>query len=574
MAQNETTKRSKQIEPIISSNQQEFDNIDEPDQSESKDTLGTYAHMIKDPQWNGVPPVGTRPISDRWRFLMLIIVVFIVKIIIWSGYRFASGNWVVLQDPVNNYTASLFAKPILQLTPVILIWWYLFKERGLPFRFTRKNLFSSIIFGCLGGLLFFFVASGLLVGYMELRGFGTDFTFVAGWDDVGWALVIAMMFSYMISTGPAEELFSRGFLQDQSARAFSLKHAILFSAVLFALGHVPISVFMHRMSAGELGWYMVTLVIMGVFFSVIYQWSRNIVLPIIIHGLWDWYLTLFSLKGAYSSGFLANKAVNFGEADFINTILTLAIMLPIFYVIYRVWWRYDEPRLGPLGGLISALERIKLTHWIRRHDRGDWPIGNPVIITGSIVGIFCLLMIPMAAVLGTEDTTRFEDRIMDGEFEEIIIYENGSLSQGATLNEHESSEFSVEFNASEIERIDITLTWTDEPPADLRYENKPDTFYIELQDPEANVLDFAEANNGNLVLSWAGEVGTIYKGTFTVIITLVDAGNQETNINIIGLRTVEDNANEYSLSIDYVSFTKKYTATEAGDVRWGEEELV
>ena len=70
----------------------------------------------------------------------------------------------------------------------------------------------------------------------------------SGVTSPGWMLIIAMMFSYMIVTGPTEELFSRGFLQDQTARAFDLKFAILFSSVLFASGHLPISILVYRLS--------------------------------------------------------------------------------------------------------------------------------------------------------------------------------------------------------------------------------------------------------------------------------------------------------------------------------------
>ena len=60
------------------------------------------------------------------------------------------------------------------------------------------------------------------------------------------------------------------------------------------------------MSFMAIFWYMVVLVIMGLFFSLLYHWSRNIVLVILIHGLWDWYLTLFAVKGAYSASFIEN----------------------------------------------------------------------------------------------------------------------------------------------------------------------------------------------------------------------------------------------------------------------------
>jgi membrane protease YdiL (CAAX protease family) len=540
------------------------DREDDEEQYTTEFGVGTQEQMMKDPQWNGVPPVGDRPITDRTKFILFILFVFFVKIVIWSLYRYASGNWSVLQDPVNNYIASLFAKPTLQLIPVILIWQYLFQEKGLPFRFTRKNLFSSIIFGCLIGLLFFFVASGIYVAVFEATGAATNFRFVAGWNDTSWELILAMMFSYMISTGPAEELFSRGFLQDQAARVYKISFAILFSAILFAIGHIPISIFMHRMGIVELGWYMAALIIMGGFFSIIYQWSRNIVFPIIIHGLWDWYLSLFSLKGTYSAAFMLNAEANFGMYDFFITLLTLMIMLPIIYVIYRVWWRYDDPMDGPLGGIVTAIKNFRISNRIHAHDTGSWPRENPIIITAGIVGIFCLLMIPLAGAIGSDNPEDFKDRIIgQGTGEIVISHDNETISNSGNLNEGASSEYTFEGNQMIVEWVNITLTWTDEPDQDPLLNNQPDTFRVTLSDPDGEELDSAEGFNEQLTISWQDSDDIEYDGTFTITVTLVSAGDQE------GIfRTSPDNSNNYNIGIDVVRFNEERSEADAGDVRW------
>ena len=215
------------------------------------------------------------------------------------------------------------AKPVLQLGPVILIWWYLFREKGSPFRLTKVNLFSSVVWGLIGAVLFYVVASFVYVGHMEFMGYGSGFHVVAGWDGVGMGLTVAMLFSYMVA-------FSFAYI----SLAFSISNAILFSSVLFAVGHLPISILMHRMTVAEIFWYMLVLVFMGVFFSLLYQWSRNIVLGIIIHGLWDWYLTMFAVRGSIDAGFAANAGINFGRVDFINTIIAGTIMLLFFYGEY------------------------------------------------------------------------------------------------------------------------------------------------------------------------------------------------------------------------------------------------
>ena len=541
-------------------------------ESEFRYGLGTQEQMMKDPKWNGIPPVGNRPIFNRQYFLFLVLLVFIVKLIIWSLYRLTTGTLDIFTNPDNGaemtYWAGIVAKPVLQLAPVFILWIYMFKERGLPFRFTRKHLFSSIIFGCIMGLIYYFVASYVLIGVMMASGQGADFVFVAGWDDAGWWLIIAMMFSFMIGTGPTEEIFARGFIQDQTARAYPLWFAIVFTSILFAIGHLPISIFVYHLGFITIVWYMIVLVIMGGFFSILYQWSRNIVFPIIIHGLWDWYLSLYAIRGAYSPSFLADYDVNFGMMDFVSTILTLSIMLPIFYIIYLVWWKHDKPlEEGPLANIVLAIERLKATKFIIDRDRGTWPKRNPILITAAIVFIFCLASIPLASVVGTHDPMKFVDRMIGAETETIIVYDNGTVTDSGNLNEYSTTEVEIGFNEKYIDSISIRLTWTDEPTQFIQGTNEPDEFKIELFNPEGQSLDHNSGSSGSLMISWSGTENVEYNGNFTVAITLVIAGD---DMSFTGLRIQADNSNDYSLDIDYQSYSIKSTSGDSADVRWQE----
>ncbi|UCE37347.1 MAG: CPBP family intramembrane metalloprotease [Thermoplasmata archaeon] len=534
--------------------------------------VGTQEQMMKDPKWNGIPPVGNRPIDDKWKFLLMILAIFIVKIIIWGIYRYSTGTLDIFTNPdsgrENTYWAGIVAKPVLQLAPVFVLWIYLFGEKGLPFRLTRKHLFSSIIFGCILGFVYYFVATGVMIGVFETTGQGTDFHFVAGWDDAGWMLIIAMMFSYMIATGPTEEIFSRGVLQDQTARAFSLKFAIMFSAVLFAAGHLPISILVYHLSFMTIVWYMIILFVMGCFFSILYQWSRNIVFPAIIHGLWDWYLSLYALRGAYSPTFLEDYNVNFGIVDFVSTLITLSIMLPLFYIVYLVWWKHDEPlKEGPLASIVKRIEKIKYTHQIRNYDRGWWPKGNPILVTAAIVGLFCLASIPVAALIGTDDPSKFADRVMGGEEKTVIVYDNGTLSDSGTLDENSGTEVPIEFYDKYIISINLSLTWTDESSSFFQGTNEPDHFTIQLIDPEGEVLGEDEGDSGTLAILWSQSDSEeiLYNGTFTVNVELGTAGD---DFGPFGLRSNEDTSNDYSLNIEFNSYSLQKGSGDEADVRW------
>lgn len=530
---------------------------------------GTQKEMMKDPKWNGVPPVGDRPIENRYRFLMLILLVFIVKIIIWGAYRYATGNLPIFTNPDNGreigYWVSTIAKPVLQLGPVVLLWWYVFKEKGSPFRFTRKNLASSIFFGLLMALVFFFVATGIYVLHNLIMGYGYDFHFVAGWDEVGWGLIIAMMFSYMIGTGPAEELFSRGFLQDQTARVFPIWQAMTFSAILFAIGHLPISILMLNMPLDEIMWYMAVLVVMGLFFSIIYQWSRNIVFPILIHGLWDWYLSLFAIKGEFINEFAQNPGAYFGMVDFINTIITLIILLPIFYLIYRKFWRRDIISSGSPED--TPREKNRLFRWIKERDHGDWP-KRPVTFTFVVVGIFCLLMIPVAGLIGTDDPELQEDRLEEGAGETIILIEQERILVGGELNNRETNSTYLSSVNSTINWVNISMNWEDEPDAGPRYSNQPDSFRLSLVDTQGQELDSTQGQTGDLTLIWVLPEGSDPLREVAVVVELISTGDQEPIINPLGLREITDNKNTFALDIRYELRTETKGEPEELNVRW------
>ncbi|MBN1389244.1 MAG: CPBP family intramembrane metalloprotease [Candidatus Thermoplasmatota archaeon] len=537
----------------------------------SKDNgVGTQRQMKGDHKWNGIPPVGDRPIDNKWKFLGLVALVFLVKIVIWGAYRFTSGNIWPFTDPeygaVTGYWLETFLKPLLQLGPVFLLWWFVFKERGLPFRFTRKNLASALTWGLLGGTAFFVVSTMSMTIVMNIAGYGSNFRIVAGWDDIGWSLIIAMMFSFMVGTGPAEEIFSRGFLQDQTARAHPIWFAILFSAVLFAVGHLPISIFMHHMSFEAIVWYMLVLFIMGVFFSLIYQWSRNILLTILIHGLWDWYLSLFSLKGDYTEAFLANSEIMFLRVDFFNTLITLAIMLPFFFFLYRTFWRRDLFATG------SPMEKQKrdnrLFRWLRDRDQGQWP-KRPWFTVSLVTLMFCLTMLPIAGLIGADDPNLLSDGIKDYKGERVEVREWNTELVGSYLGEGQSETFLMDSNGTKVTKVNVSLQWSDEPDAGIRYTNLPDTFTIYLIDGSGEELGTDQGASGRLSMVWVMQDENEDLGNLSVVVKCYRAGDQEPMVNLLGLRTIADTGNDFNLRIDYETLYVTYEGeSEGNDVRW------
>jgi hypothetical protein len=265
---------------------------------------------------------------------------------------------------------------------------------------------------------------------------------------------------------------------------------------------------------------------------------------------------------------MTDPDANFGMIDFFSTIITLSIMLPIFYIVYLVWWKHDKPlKDGPLAGIVKKIKEIKLTDKIRELDYGNWPRGNPIIKTALIVFIFCLASIPVAGLIGTDDPSKFVDRIIGGEPGKVINYDNGTITDADTLNEGSETEVPIEFSNNYIISIELSLSWTDESSSFVQGTNEPDTFTVQLLDPEKKVLDEDSGEAGNLGISWSPRdpEEKNFNGTFIVIVRLDSAGD---DFGRFGFRTNADTSNYYSLKIEYYSYYYTSGSGDNADVRW------
>ncbi len=86
--------------------------------------------------------------------------------------------------------------------------------------------------------------------------------------------------------GPAEELLFRGVLQRYLTESFSTASAIALTSLLFALAHVPTSLLAtpDPLAVGVAG-----AVLFGIsaLLGVLYDRTQNLVIPMLVHGLYD-----------------------------------------------------------------------------------------------------------------------------------------------------------------------------------------------------------------------------------------------------------------------------------------------
>jgi membrane protease YdiL (CAAX protease family) len=102
-------------------------------------------------------------------------------------------------------------------------------------------------------------------------------------------LVPLLIVGSLLVIGPSEEVLFRGTVQNRLRESLSAPVAILLAAVLFASIHVTAL-------TGGLGARATTIVVLlvpSLVFGTVYEYTENLVVPILIHGIWN--SLLFSL---------------------------------------------------------------------------------------------------------------------------------------------------------------------------------------------------------------------------------------------------------------------------------------
>ena len=95
-------------------------------------------------------------------------------------------------------------------------------------------------------------------------------------------LILGMLFV----VGPCEETLFRGTVQNRLREAFSATVAIPLTAVLFAVVHITAL----APGSGSVGVTIAVLLLPSFVFGIIYEYTDNLVVPALTHGLWNSFL--------------------------------------------------------------------------------------------------------------------------------------------------------------------------------------------------------------------------------------------------------------------------------------------
>ena len=196
-------------------------------------------------------------------------------LIVWGFYRFL----IKLPDEVEE----LFVKPVIWLVPVFYM---VFKEKtGLEsLGITLKNLFPAVYFAL--GLGAFFVIEGMIINFVKYDGF--NFGANIGKD--------ALIFSFGLSfaTAVSEEIAFRGYIFNRVWAALQSEWiANLSTSFVWALVHVPVTVFVLKMDLSVSLIYLFLTFLFGVGSAFVFARTRNVFSSIFLHVLWEWPIILF-----------------------------------------------------------------------------------------------------------------------------------------------------------------------------------------------------------------------------------------------------------------------------------------
>lgn len=191
----------------------------------------------------------------------------------------------------------------------IVLLCYILRFDSLSFSFT-KNGFSKGMFACLPFFLLIFMKILKFFFVLELN--------------IGYVSVIPAVVFQQVTTGLFEELWFRGLLMTAMLIKWSgtVKGriiTILISSVLFALAHIDSFI-----SSGNI-WTLLGPLFLGIGFSAIYVYSKNLLSCMIIHAAYD-------IAQHLSSGLISSAHNVYYLISNIATNALICAIIPIFAI--------------------------------------------------------------------------------------------------------------------------------------------------------------------------------------------------------------------------------------------------
>jgi len=513
-----------------------------------------------DNKWYGVPAKGEEPLPEKWKYVYMIFGVIVIEICIWAVYRWSTAEFFESFGTHQFYLLHIIAAPTIHLLPILLFWWFIRKERGLPFVFTKKLLLTGIIVGFVAAIIWRLLEEFTYDAFAGMAG-GTvpgTFTFLNLLETAD--LFILMTFVMYFIVGPVEELEFRGFVYDQSARVLPNLQALIFSSVLFGCSHIPIAVFVYQFTPTQFIDALFGWIAAGFVFGALYMWSRNIFACMVMHAMGNWQLSVFNFTSA-PAGMDATTSMFVGIA---TSFVANAVMIIIFYLIHKYYWEPHRRGEPAFGGKLLSLQRI-----LHDHDFENKPLPTTILIFVVFIVIISGIIMGAAATMGR---TSFSMPESEGASESKINLENfieepETISGSGELNDGELQTILIYSEQDKyIKEVSVVVTWIDDAAAGIIYENQPDTFSVTLNGP-----NFSANNVSSNPVGGQGSVSTMLTFSSESIVQFIESDGEEYEVvveiqleatgdqegRLAGVFTQPDNRNQYNYDIDIVWLTRE-----------------
>lgn len=178
---------------------------------------------------------------------------------------------------------ELIIKPIVWLLPVI----YLVRKEGgnlSSVGITTKKLFPAIYFTLALGAVF--AIEAIIINFIKHG--GLEFT-----ANIGEKVLLASL-GISFVTAFSEEVSFRGYLFNRVWGALDNEwFANIATSIVWALVHVPIVIFVWKLSLAFTLIYLFLTALFGVGSAFVFARTRNVFSSILLHVLWQWPIILF-----------------------------------------------------------------------------------------------------------------------------------------------------------------------------------------------------------------------------------------------------------------------------------------
>lgn len=207
--------------------------------------------------------------------------VWAIVLILWSIYRyFFKTDLPIAID-------EFVAKPLIFLLPIYYyVVHYEKKNFFAAVDLKKKHALQEIAIAAVVGVIFFMTGS---VAHWIKMG-----SFLPSPEKLVSASAVLMFVAVSFASSFSEEILSRGFiLQRLYKDSHNTFTSIFFGSLLFFFLHIPILFTMESVTGMALVQVMITDFILSVVVSIMYLQQRNVLLPILIHALYNLSIYLF-----------------------------------------------------------------------------------------------------------------------------------------------------------------------------------------------------------------------------------------------------------------------------------------